>query len=138
MKIVLLSYALANITLNFAEWKLLVASDSYRQRNSYDCGVFTCLHAASLIAKKNIPYDTSDDARNWIRWVISQKTGNQRSVNDPQTDDCVIRRLKERRDPEIEWKHATVFNEIVESVVHGKTSMYVMPHCANVQNQMKE
>ena len=120
MKIVSLSHAIANIPFLSSNWRMILASDSYKQRNSFDCGVFTCFHAASLIIKKTLPYNNSKDARNWIRWVISQKIENCDSSKRLEIDDCVMRRLRQASDPIIEWKIKPAFDEIIESVVHEK------------------
>jgi len=46
------SCATANLEFNHSAWEFKLASDSMKQSNNFDCGVFVCFHDTSLILKQ--------------------------------------------------------------------------------------
>ena len=115
------SYAVAQLELDFTKWKFRYASDAMKQSNSYDCGVFVCLHAASFILEQKIPYDSSEDARRWIKWVLSRNFPiKERKIKRSPVRLETMKLLKPCMNFSICSSSQVVYNEIISSITHEK------------------
>ena len=122
------AYAIAELQLDYTLWNFIMASDAMMQPNSFDCGVFVCLHGASLILKQKVPFTSSKNSRKWVKWVLSRRLDFRKSkprqqLIGPRTLDL----LKVSSEVSIEWSSKEVFPEILNSITHDK----VIEICSN-------
>ncbi|KAF0685855.1 Ubiquitin-like-specific protease 1, partial [Aphis craccivora] len=55
-----------NLKFNLSEWQCVYANDALQQSNTYDCGLYVCLHAFCYITDSYFFNTSSNGGREWL------------------------------------------------------------------------
>lgn len=95
-----------NVKFNICEWQ----SNAIQQRNSFDCGLFVCIHALSFIEGVHFFQESSNNGREWVFYALSEYSKLKTQTNKNHIDktnglilnDKGIHKIKLRENEELE------------------------------------
>ena len=71
LTIACISHVIAGLHFNPNDWRLVFGTDRPTQKNGFDCGLFVCFYAHTIV--KNIPFyqRESNEGRLWIKYLLT-------------------------------------------------------------------
>lgn len=59
------------MSFDSGEWEIIQATDTPKQSNGFDCGLFLCSNAHVIIKKIPFYAKPSEEGRLWVKYILS-------------------------------------------------------------------